>query len=186
MQRKSHRPASPLSLRVALAYVGLGGPGGHFYEILSVIVISAGVNLLTSTTNWFSEGSTTLEGLMLMASGGLVYFLAQKVKDYHARARDQQILEKRGLKREHLKRILRFELETRPLILWLETLSLIAALSIASAGVFRIVNRKPASAVTTEERASRENPPPSGASEKVPPKKRGLHQAKPGEGGRMK
>ena len=129
---------------MAWAYVSMGGPDGHLYEVLSVILISAGVNLLTSTTAWFTQSSPALEGLMLTACGGILYFLAQRVKEYHSRAESKQVLERRGLKREHLKEILSYDLERRTKVVWLEVVFLIMVLSTAAGAITWMVHLKPA------------------------------------------
>jgi hypothetical protein len=122
--------------RIKLAWIFAFYLGGHFYEILSVIVISAGVNIWTSSP--FKGAS--VEGLWLVASGVAFYFFAEEAKDYDARAREQQFIEKSGMKKYHMEKILLFDLEKRPLHLRLRIGLLIFALAAASIAFFRIAD----------------------------------------------
>lgn len=113
--------------------------GGRFYEILSVIVISAGVNLWTTA---LAEGLPTLKSLILTASGVAFYFFGEEVKDYDARARNQQQIENRGMKREHLRKLLWFDFDKHPAGLGIKIILLISALAATSVAFSRIADEK--------------------------------------------
>jgi hypothetical protein len=131
-------------------------PGGRFYELGSIVTISSGINIVTSSVAGPQDLRIVISGYLLSISGMLLFLVSARVSDYHNTARDRRLLGGTRSVQSHLESLI-FE-ETRGTKLWREFFGVvISILMIISA--FLLTGM----AVSTQSKTPRDRIAPTGS-----------------------
>jgi hypothetical protein len=107
-------------------------PGGRLYELASIVTISSGINIVTSSVPSPQDLRIVISGLLFSISGMVLFLISGRVSGYYSDAHDRRLLDRSRNLKQHLESIV-FE-ETATTKIWREFFgALISAVMIAGA-----------------------------------------------------